>query len=113
MDRGNVVLVDWPYSDRTGSKLRPAVVVQADFLNAKIDDTVLIAVTRTGRSASTIEVVIDPASESGSGLRHRSIASCNNFLTIDQAYVIRVIGTLSTSVMRQIDGCLKTALELP
>src|SRR5436190_24194942 len=25
MMRGDVVLVDWPYSDRTGSKLRPAV----------------------------------------------------------------------------------------
>jgi len=32
MNRGEVVLVDWPYSDLTGSKPRPAVVVQADFL---------------------------------------------------------------------------------
>jgi mRNA-degrading endonuclease toxin of MazEF toxin-antitoxin module len=41
MKRGEVVLVDGPFSDRTGSKLRPAVVVQADFLNGLIDDTVL------------------------------------------------------------------------
>ena len=40
MNRGEVVLVDWPFSDLTGSKLRPAVVVQADFLNSLIDDTV-------------------------------------------------------------------------
>jgi mRNA-degrading endonuclease toxin of MazEF toxin-antitoxin module len=33
MNRGDVVLVNWIYSDLTGSKLRPAVVVQADFLN--------------------------------------------------------------------------------
>ena len=33
MNRGDVVLVDWPYSDLTGSKLRPAVVAQADLLN--------------------------------------------------------------------------------
>jgi hypothetical protein len=33
MNRGDVVTVDWPFSDRTGSKLRPAVAVQADFLN--------------------------------------------------------------------------------
>ena len=30
MKRGDVVEVDWPYSDLTGSKIRPAVVVQAD-----------------------------------------------------------------------------------
>jgi mRNA-degrading endonuclease toxin of MazEF toxin-antitoxin module len=33
MNRGDVVLVDWPFSDLSGSKLRPAIVVQADFLN--------------------------------------------------------------------------------
>ena len=41
-DPGAVVLVDWPYSDRTGSKLRPAVVIQADFLNGLPDDAVLV-----------------------------------------------------------------------
>lgn len=60
MNRGEVVLVDWPYSDRTGSKLRPAVVVQADFLNGLIDDTVLVQVTRTAHAIPGTEVKIDP-----------------------------------------------------
>lgn len=30
MNRGQVVEVNWPYSDLSGTKLRPAVVVQAD-----------------------------------------------------------------------------------
>lgn len=33
MNRGDVVEVDWLYTDMTGSKIRPAVVVQGDFLN--------------------------------------------------------------------------------
>jgi mRNA-degrading endonuclease toxin of MazEF toxin-antitoxin module len=36
MKRGDVVLVDWVFSDRTGSKLRPAAVIQSDALNALI-----------------------------------------------------------------------------
>ncbi len=44
MNRGDVVIVDWPYSDLSGSKLRPAVVVQADFLNGLVDDTVYVKV---------------------------------------------------------------------
>jgi hypothetical protein len=40
MNRGDVVLLDWSYSDLMGSKLRPAVVVQADFLDGILDDTV-------------------------------------------------------------------------
>jgi mRNA-degrading endonuclease toxin of MazEF toxin-antitoxin module len=36
MNRGDVVEVNWPYSDLSGPKIRPAVVVQADFLNGLI-----------------------------------------------------------------------------
>jgi mRNA interferase MazF len=79
MTRGEVVLVDYPYSDRTGSKLRPALVVQADFLNGLI---------------TTTEVIIDPSVESQSGLRNVSVVSCTNFLTIDQALIYQTIGRL-------------------
>jgi mRNA-degrading endonuclease toxin of MazEF toxin-antitoxin module len=47
MNRGEVVEVIWYYSDMSGSKRRPAVVVQADFLNALIDDTILVQITST------------------------------------------------------------------
>ena len=63
MNRGDVVLVDWAYSDLTGTKLRPAVVVQADFLNGLIDDTVLVQITGTRHGISGTEVGIDPAQE--------------------------------------------------
>src|SRR5438093_11552255 len=45
MKRGDVLQVSWPYSDLSGSKVRPAVVVQADFLNGLIDDTLLVQIT--------------------------------------------------------------------
>jgi mRNA-degrading endonuclease toxin of MazEF toxin-antitoxin module len=44
MNRGDVVELDWPFSDRKGSKTRPAVVVQADFLNGLIDDTIFVQI---------------------------------------------------------------------
>lgn len=113
MMRGEVVLVDWPYSDRTGSKLRPAVVVQADFLNGLIDDTVLLQITRTAHGIPGTEVRIDPAQETGTGLSHVSFASGANLLTADLALIDQVIGDLSDAIMRQIDVCLKKVLDLP
>jgi mRNA-degrading endonuclease toxin of MazEF toxin-antitoxin module len=113
MKRGDVVLVDRPYRDRTGSKLRPAVVVQADFLNGLIADTVLVSITRTVRPARRTEALIDPAVEVNSGLRHVSAASCNNFLTIDPALIYRTIGYLGNAAAQNINDKLKTALDLP
>ena len=45
MKRGDVVEIDWQFSDLTGSKIRPAVVVQADYLHALLDDTILVKIT--------------------------------------------------------------------
>jgi mRNA interferase MazF len=112
MNRGDVVLVDWPYSDRTGSKLRPAVVVQADFLNGLIDDTILVQITRTAHGIPGTEVTLDPAQETASGLLHVSFASCANLLTADPRLINQTIGYLSDAAMQQIGDCLKTVLDL-
>jgi mRNA interferase MazF len=113
MNRGDVVLVDWPYSDRTGSKLRPAVVAQADFLNGLIDDTVLVQITSTAHGIPGTEVALDPSQETASGLLHVSVASCMNLLTADPAVIDQTIGHLSDAAMQQIGACLKKVLELP
>jgi mRNA interferase MazF len=113
MSRGEVVLVDWPFSDRTGSKLRPAVVVQADYINGLIDDTVLVQVTTKAHGIPGSEVTLDPAHETGSGLLHLSYASCTNLLTADQNLIDQVIGVLSDAAMGEIERCLKTVLQLP
>jgi mRNA-degrading endonuclease toxin of MazEF toxin-antitoxin module len=67
--RGDVVEVGWQYTDMSLSKLRPAVVVQGDFLNGLIDDTILVQVTSTRHGIPGTEVLLNPAVETGSGLR--------------------------------------------
>ena len=113
MNRGDVVLVDWPFSDLTGSKLRPALVVQADYLNGIADDTIYVKVTGRRFGIPGTEVDIDPAVETSSGLLKLSYASCKDLLTRDQTLIRHMLGVLSASTMRQIDDCLKKVLELP
>lgn len=89
------------------------MVVQADFLNGLIDDTVLVQITRTIHGIPGTEVRIDPAQETASGLAHLSVASCANFLTADPALIDQVIGYRSATAMQQIESCLKKVLQLP
>src|ERR1043165_9603535 len=113
MKRGEVVLVDWPFSDRTGSKLRPAVVVQADFLNGLIDDTVLVQLTSKAHGPPGTEVAIDPAFEISSGLLHVSYSFCPNLLTAEQSLIDQTIGVVTDATIRQINDCLRVTLGLP
>jgi mRNA interferase MazF len=113
MNRGEVVLVDWPYSDVSGSKLRPAVVVQADYLNGLVDDTIYVKVTGRSFGIPGTEVTLDPAAEPTAGLAKVSYASCKDLLTRDQALIHHTLGYLTDATMRRIADCLKQVLGLP
>jgi mRNA interferase MazF len=113
MRRGDVVEINWHFSDLSGSKVRPAVVVQADYLNGLLDDTILVKITGSSFGISGTEVQIDPAVETASGLNKVCYASCKDLLTRDQTLILRTIGVLSDATMRQIEDCLKQVLELP
>jgi mRNA interferase MazF len=113
MNRGDVVEVDWPYTDLSGSKTRPAVVVQANFLNSLIDDTILVQITSKQHGIPGTEVLLDPAVEAAGGLSKVCVASCINVMTFEQARVLRRVGCLSDAAMRQVEACLKVVLEIP
>jgi hypothetical protein len=70
--RGEVVLVDFPYSDHTGSKVRPALVVQADAWNQRLDDTILALITssRHRRVGAATQLVIDITTAEGQQTGH-------------------------------------------
>lgn len=114
MKRGNVVIVDYPYSDAAGSKVRPALVVQSDDKNKILDDTIIALITSQLRRSADTHVVIDISTAEGkqSGLRLQSAIQCENLYTIDQKFILKAIGALSKRTMRKVDACLKAALGL-
>ena len=115
--RGEVVLVDFPSSDHTGRKVRPALVVQADTLNQRLDDTILALLTSSRHRSigAATQLVIDITTAEGqqTGLRFNSVIQCENLLTYDQGLILRVLGRLSATSMEQINACLKAALGIP
>ncbi len=115
--RGEVVLVDFPYSDGTGSKVRPALVVQTDLLNQRLDDTILALIpsNRHRTAGATTQRFIDITTAEGqqTGLRLNSIIQCENLLTYEQALILRILGRLSDAAMEHINICLKAALNIP
>lgn len=114
--RGEVVIVDFPYSDQTGRKVRPALVVQSDVWNQRLEDTILALITssRHRRVGAATQYFVNISTDRGrrTGLRLDSVVQCENLITYDQSLILRVIGHLSASAMQEIDACLKAALGI-
>src|SRR5438309_7634387 len=116
MKRGDVVLVDFPHGDGGTSKIRPALVVQADVYNKKLNAAILAFITgNLKHAAEPSNLLIDPATAAGasSGLHGRSVLRGTNLATVKHQKVLHTLGHLSAALMHQVNDCLKAALELP
>jgi mRNA-degrading endonuclease toxin of MazEF toxin-antitoxin module len=116
MNRGDVVIVPFPYQDGPGEKIRPAVVVQSDAENSRLANTILAMITGnlqdTGQPTT---LLVDPSTPDGasSGLTGPSLVKCYNLATVRQRRVLQVIGRLSDTLKQRLNACLKVALDLP
>jgi mRNA interferase MazF len=116
VSRGDVVLLDFPFSDATGSKVRPAIVVQSDSLNQRLHSTLVVLVTKTthraGQVASQFTIEADTPSGKSAGLHFDSAVSCNNLYTVHKDFINYRIGRLTQELLPTLDGCLRAALGL-
>ena len=113
--RGEVVLLPISLVSGTGTKVRPALVVQDDSLNSRLNSTVVAIITTTNKRAANepSQLFIDVATPHGriTGLLHNSTVKGEHVDTVDQRDVLRVIGRFSDSLMQQVEVCIKSALR--
>lgn len=114
--RGDVILVNYPFASGTGSKVRPALVIQCDHNNGRLDNTIVAQITsriRFARSEPT-QLLIEATSPAGqqAGLLTDSAISCENLYTVRQDTIVRTIGSLPANVMLQVNDCLKASLDI-
>ncbi len=97
---GDVVLVPFPFTDQSGTKKRPAVVVSSHSYNASRRDIVIMAITSQVRPplGSGEAMVSD---WQGAGLIKASVLK-PVFTTIEQRLVVRTMGKLSAADIKTL-----------
>jgi mRNA interferase MazF len=109
MKRGEIIIVDYPFTDQSASKRRPALVVQSDAIQSP--DTLIAPISTSTQQTST-RVAIEPSKEPGSRLTLPCMVRCENLSTVEQSMVLGSIGYLSRQTMRRVDDALRKALGL-
>lgn len=96
---GDVVLVPFPFTDQSGAKKRPAVIVSGSAYNAGRRDLVIMAITSQVRQPLRFaEALVNDWQ--AAGLIKPSVLK-PVFTTIEQGLVVRTMGKLSGSDLRE------------
>jgi mRNA interferase MazF len=114
--RGDVVIVQFPYTTGGRGKNRPAIVIQNDYNNQRLQNTIVAMITGNTKLASVepTQVLIDPSTPDGSlsGLQHLSAVKTENVFTIDQRDILRTVGLLSSDLIGRVDQALKISFAI-
>jgi mRNA interferase MazF len=110
----DVVLVAFPYTDGSRGKVRPALVVQNDRNNQRLQNTIIAMISGNIQRAEhePTQFLLDPDTPEGktSGLFGPSAVKCENLFTIAQNDILRGLGSLSPTQLTQVDACQRSAI---
>ncbi len=109
--RGDVVLVSLPFSNQAGAKNRPAVVLSRDSYHEEWDEVVLVAVTSQAPKSKNRASDCFLLDWQIAGLNQPSWVRSHT-VTVDRRKIIALVGTLTTSDLAAVEGCLRSALGL-
>jgi mRNA interferase MazF len=99
-NRGDVVLVPFPFTDLSSAKQRPALIISSDAFNSTRDDLLVAAITsQIPASLASDEFLIPPGEIAASGLPKPSIVRLMKLVSLHRQLVIRRIGTLPNPVI--------------
>ena len=96
MQKGDIVLIPFPFTDLTGNKKRPALILMV----GKLDVTVSFVSTQTHWQEPT-DLLLQP--NSINGLKKPSLIRVGKIATIDKTLVIGKLGNINEEEMEELD----------
>lgn len=104
--RGDVVLVRFPFSDLSGAKVRPAIVINSPHISLDV-----LAVPLTSKTDSLLDGEFILSEWKSAGLNVASVVK-RGVYTFHQELIVKSVGTISKSDSAKVDASLRTWLGL-
>ncbi len=105
--RGEIVLIPFPFTDLSGQKVRPALVIST---LSKDKDVVVIFITSALTSRVKDTVAIIPSEQNG--IKLKSAIVCGKIATLDKNIILGTLGMIESDVQHKVDIALKLVLGL-
>ncbi len=101
MKQREIILVPFPFSDQSGQKIRPALIVSNNSFNAAGEDIVVCAITSMIKS-NQYSVLINQNDLEKGVLYEPSVVKVENIFKIQKSLIIKSIGSIKSTVLVKI-----------
>ncbi len=102
--RGDIVLIPFPFSNLSGQKIRPALILSK---GSKTSDIIVVFITS---KTKTVGIPVVPTKNNG--LKVTSEIICDKIATLDKKIVLGSIGRLEEETLTKVDVVLRKILGL-
>jgi len=105
MKKGDIVLIPFPFTDLSGSKNRPALI-----LHGNEQDVTVAFISSETKWQTPNDLLLTPSHKNG--LKQISIIRTNKIATLDKALVLGLLGELTDEEMVDLDKKLIRLFKL-
>jgi mRNA interferase MazF len=101
MNQGEIFLVPFPFSDLTGTKVRPVLIVSNKAFNASSQDVVVCAITSHNKE-NKYSIMLKPEDLIEGTLHTTSTIKCKNLFKIKKGLLIKKIGCVNEKIVGRV-----------
>lgn len=105
MNKGDLILIPFPFTDLTGNKLRPAVIL----VDSSKDITVCFITTQLKWKEHT-DIELFPSKVNG--IKKHSLIRLSKIATIDKSLALGKLGELDNIEIKELNAKLKDLFQL-
>ncbi|OGI15243.1 hypothetical protein A3K63_04200 [Candidatus Micrarchaeota archaeon RBG_16_49_10] len=100
-EAGDIVLVPFPFTDLSGMKKRPALVVSNNMYNRSSEDFIICSITSNLQNREHSVLISSSDLESGF-IPKTSIVKVNNIHNFKQGLALKKIGRVKKKVLKEV-----------
>jgi len=101
MEQGDILLVPFPFSDQSGRKVRPVIVLSNNDFNEHSQDIIVIGVT-SSISKDRYTLNLDNGDLKEGKLITKCVIKIGNILKLDKSLIIKKIGKIKEEKLDKI-----------
>lgn len=114
INRGDIILVKFPFTDLTSVKVRPALVISSNKYNSVSNDALFMLITSKTSNCFMEDLLIDSTHPefTATGLKKASLFKIDRIVILSKSIAARKIGCAGPQILNEICLRLKKVLDI-